>query len=196
MKVNQFYSLFLFALLFLTSISSKAQQWVGTNPGPLYYTGGNVGIGVTNPSAILEVSGDINISGTSPFFKMGGQRVFEGVMNTPTTGEHRLDIGEGFGTLLFKSVDNAQFNSDRVIFTGSKTIFDGGSVGIGTDAPTEKLVVRNGNIRILRTNGANAQLQLTDSGTRNWYNRVVVGSDRFAIADDAQEFYIHFRRKW
>ena len=40
-----------------------SSQWQGLSGNPIYYTGGYVGIGTTNPSAKLDVLGDVKTSG-------------------------------------------------------------------------------------------------------------------------------------
>src|SRR5258708_36127665 len=40
-------------------------QWSGTSPGPIYYNGGNVGIGTSSPGLALDVNGPVrSLSGS------------------------------------------------------------------------------------------------------------------------------------
>lgn len=62
--MKRLYFLPLFCLL---ASSLIAQTWSGTTPGKIYYDQGNVGIGVTSPSALLHVGdGNVNFNTSDP----------------------------------------------------------------------------------------------------------------------------------
>jgi hypothetical protein len=50
---------------------AQAQDWTQAPPN-IYYTGGNVGIGTTNPTQALEVNGNVRITPSSGSFAVGG----------------------------------------------------------------------------------------------------------------------------
>ncbi|NRA27006.1 MAG: hypothetical protein HRU10_07140 [Opitutales bacterium] len=112
---------------------------------------GNVGIGTSNPSAKLDVNGDIHM--------LGGALQF-----------NRTYVDSG-NVLTFHTKDNNRhgdfsFTSERTDNNTSKNLLfiegDSGEVGIGTASPSAKLDV-NGNIHML---GGALQLNRTyvDSG--------------------------------
>jgi hypothetical protein len=83
---------------------------------------GNVGIGLINPAYKLDVSGDINITGS---FRING-----------------VAIGGGSGTVTGTGTANyiAKWSGTSAI--GNSLIFDNGTnVGIGTASPTQSLTV-------------------------------------------------------
>jgi hypothetical protein len=91
---------------------------------------GNVGIGTTNPSAKLDVRGDV---------KIGGLMVLEKNTGSPNAGAIR-----------FGDHTNWKFHFKRHIGTNAgkelMTIVSGsGNVGIGTTNPSSKLQLMNGN---------------------------------------------------
>ncbi len=100
---------------------------------------GNVGIGITNPSASLVVRGNA----------------------TPVTDDHSVSIAgidtegnpvielRGSGQTPFIDFSNdsiTDYDMRMMLCDDDKLIFDGGSIGIGTANPTEKLDV-NGNVK-------------------------------------------------
>ncbi|MEA2113024.1 MAG: FISUMP domain-containing protein [Patescibacteria group bacterium] len=101
-------------------------KWIGSSS--IYYNTGNVGIGTTTPSALLEVSGE-------------GQQGFK---VTDTTNSITTGIWSGTSQGLIGTYTNTDL---RLITNGTSkmTILSGGNVGIGTTSPGEKLEV-NGNI--------------------------------------------------
>ena len=105
-----------------------SRLWVGGT--------GNVGIGTTTPSFLLDVAGNAAITGGNRlWFKAGSDIGLENaaadnaiyIANTGTAGSSILDIG-----------------------TGTMVIQEGGNVGIGTTSPTEKLHVE-GSIKSTQT---------------------------------------------
>ncbi|MEP1093747.1 MAG: hypothetical protein ABJG78_01480 [Cyclobacteriaceae bacterium] len=151
--------------------NTNGGNWVRWNAGSSYteflktviISSGSLGIGTTSPLGTLHVTRGSGSWGTAAFGGTNRTSHFN-----YSTDEHTYIRG-------------GKSNSD--VFIND----NGGNVGIGTTSPSKKLEVRDGDIRILRTNG-NAQLQLTDNGVRNWYVRVLDGVNRFSIADDASEF--------
>jgi len=136
-------------------------------------TGGNVGIGTTNPDTKLVVNGDIRV--------MGSNKI---LLGDPGTGEYIYSQRSGYYPIIFHTG-----GSDSMV------ILNTGNVGIGTTTPNAKLEV-NGNINAVGTissyaialdNGA-ARINLIndykpDTSARTWtlYNVGGTYGDRFAI---------------
>ena len=122
---------------------SPGNLWSGTDPGPIYYTGGLVGIGTSSPSRELHISkssGAVfraqDLSGTNQYIEIynnGGNTYYDS--NNNGNGKH---VFRGSG-----GTEYARFDSL-------------GRLGIGTTSPTENFVVSN--------NGA-AGLEINPSGT-------------------------------
>ena len=125
---------------------------------------GNVGIGTTNPSKKLEVdgdvsfSGDLNVSGTGKFTKLGvglphsgGYALYTHSIKAQNNSifENDLDVkGELETDTITISGDNMNIKTNTnhdIIFSTNNIetlrIKNNGNVGIGTDNPSEKLDV-------------------------------------------------------
>jgi hypothetical protein len=139
---------------------------VWTPSGNHIYRSSNVGIGVTNPAAVLEVAAR---TGTTTTPATNGLRV---VNSTNTAGNNAVlaagvagsSAGSPFVSLDISGingwsigVDNA--DADKLVFKNSwdftanpKMAIDvAGNVGIGTTSPTEKLTVSGGSLRVTST---------------------------------------------
>ena len=110
--------------------------------GDIYYNGGNVGIGTTNPDARLEVKDTDNhlqmrigslSSAISPVIRLQGKN------DNNTTNRYadiKLDAENGVLTLLAPKTTAPNINAINVK--------QGGNVGIGTTSPDAKLEVAGG----------------------------------------------------
>jgi hypothetical protein len=111
------------------AVSPMWGQWTGGSTGPIYYTGGSVGIGTSSPAELFEVNG-----GVSRF------------ANTPTTSSH-IDIyggtdGSSTSSLyIYGSSSNAPntYLGDGV-YNGYINAH-GGNLGVGTTSPQHLLHV-------------------------------------------------------
>nr|WP_174647566.1 hypothetical protein [Flavobacterium davisii] len=99
---------------------------------------GNVGIGTDNPLSKLDVFGDISLN-----YQHGASPIFRAPFGSPDAGAIDFGNGTGWKFHIRRRNDNAKLI----------TFIDNGSMGLGTESPTEKLDVR-GDIKfgsILRT---------------------------------------------
>ena len=128
-------------------------------------TTGNVGIGTTSPSALLDVNGNGSDSGGIALDDLTNlpyvhNRIYAGTTNTSGFNIH-------FGDTVFGHGYNLNF-----LAAGSSpvmTLQDNGYVGIGTATPWAMLEV-NGNIQVDGTINASQGINVTGSGNPSTYN--------------------------
>lgn len=151
----------------------------------LVVTGSNVGIGVSNPSAKLQVTGSFGLNGADsnfPFFVSDPSTSSRYTLTNKGMGFNLSDdyaqlqlYGGNGGYIDF--VNAAQDYNARIIYYGGSrldlvygttlSITAGGNVGIGNNSPGEKLEV-NGSIRLNDGNADGPQLKLASSGYSDW----------------------------
>jgi len=129
--------------------------------------GKSVGIGTTDPQALLHVAGDTRVDGN--LIVQGTQTI----VNTEVEATTRLEVtNTGTGPAVLVNQTGAQpiadFQDDGV---SSLFIADGGNVGIGTNNPTRRLHVAGGSnltgmVNINNSTGV-SQLTIRSSATNN-----------------------------
>jgi hypothetical protein len=128
-----------------------SSQW--TNSGNnVYYSGGNVGVGTTNPSKSLDVSGDVIVSNL-------------------TTGNINFT-----GNLYQNS---SLYISSQWTNSGNNVYYSGGNVGINTTNPTSTLTV-NGDVNIigdLNCSSGNLYLNTLSTGISNFFSGTFIASN-------------------
>ena len=119
------------------NLAGSSSPWTESGSN-VYRNSGNVGIGTTSPTTLLQVS-DSNAEG--PTFKIDGLSPSillqdnSGVSNTVDNFEIRNNLGK----LQINYGDNADANDDGFLSTNAFTISNTGNLGIGTSDPKEKL---------------------------------------------------------
>ena len=153
------------------SMSIVASQWT-TDASDIYYLDGNVGIGTTDPSFSLDVSGSINcntllVDGAAPSF--GGDYVKLDVSYS-TSSQNYLDVSastsSGSGSTVW--TQDASFN----------IYYDVGNVGVGMTDPSYSLDV-SGDARIsgaLMVGGGTINSSVTYDVSVNVNNKFVTVS--------------------
>jgi hypothetical protein len=100
-------------------------------------SGGNVGIGTTNPGAKLEIaSGFVRVQGTD-----SDQYFFEGIRTGVST---TLRIYDNSSVVFYDAFNSMFFRANQNGGSGGNIILTGGNVGIGTTSPARKLQVEVG----------------------------------------------------
>lgn len=102
----------------IAALTTIAESWIGpSSTTGIYFKGGNVGIGNTDPAALLDVSGIIRIRSVIDPHILFNNTAFQSSV---------LELGSGTTPALSLYFDKV-------------TILNGGNVGIGTPNPPEKL---------------------------------------------------------
>jgi hypothetical protein len=137
-----------------SSIGSQFSQWI-TNGTTIYYNGGNVGIGTSSPSSILDVNGSMTVrSGNSTNSFISNQLLF-GWQNTDTF-RHAIKTRHNSGANdSNNAIDFYIWQTSDTSNVGSKHLMSITSLGVGinTTNPTQTLSV-NGNILGISDNAA------------------------------------------
>lgn len=144
------------------------------NGAALYYRGGNVGIGTTNPASTLDVFDGVGQRGT---VHVGGYQA---------DGEPKLI---SFGDVDFVHVGE-NGTDDTMELKAARFFFTGGNVGIGTNNPVSKLSVASGNVNVANGNvsvaNENHQFGLvdTDNAGKTWTLSTIQTGSGFGVYED------------
>ena len=119
---------------------SPGNLWSGSDPGPISYSGGSVGIGTATPAGSLDVQGKAGAENTV-FLTNGNTGDSSNILQT------RDAAGTLNGAIRFSSLDSSiqflQDTTERVRIDGSGRVLVGqvGSMTAGTQAQYAKLQV-------------------------------------------------------
>lgn len=155
--------------IFLNDQALNVNYWLSNSTAPATYTMSNVGIGTSNPSSALHVSGDVTIDSNvimSKKISLGGLNI------KPNLG------GMANVSVVVTSIPGYSYNSSNVMFNaysnlpmlfqvgGSEVLrLDGtGNIGIGTSSPEAKMDVV-GNTRLTASNVLASTAKLMVTGT-------------------------------
>ncbi len=147
----------------LTGITASDSDWTISGDNMYSAVSGNVGIGTTNPGSNLK----LNVAG----------RIAPDWGNS-TNASYRF--GEGTENTGFSSPTT---NAIAVITNGSEKIriASGGSVGIGTTSPNDKLEVKDGGIRLYNSSDNKNYVLAYDSADNYFYIDEYGAARRFVI---------------
>ncbi len=161
--------------LILLSLASSAAwgQWLpaGATSGPIYYNGGNVGIGTTSPTSPLQIAANTG----SPY---GPQLSIVGSGETSSGLDLSWDSSSGYGAIA--TVLNG-------VGTGSLVLQpNGGNVGIANFSPKWPLHIGSGSTAAYGANGIELSWGNGAGAARDW---VVYSDQNFHILDNGYNQY-------
>ena len=131
--------------------TDKAVSFNGSAPvnSMVLDSSGRLGIGTSSPSTTLDVRGNAQISGSSLNFSCIGDNTVFNVKSASNTlsylgprASSGVGLQKGYFALADTGVDKIQLDS------AGSSYFNGGNVGIGTNAPAQKLEIMDGSISI------------------------------------------------
>jgi len=172
-----------------SSISARQFTVATENNLVLQPNGGNVGIGTSSPSSLLEIAGSapvLTMNRTSGSFtntidfKTAGSSVAS-IISNAGNGEQRYSVGPSVGWGGFQTFYTDTLERMRITNIGN--------VGIGTTSPSSKLNVNGGYLTVSGTDtnqiflegirtGTSTTLRLYDNGSTAYYDSYATMSFR------------------
>lgn len=160
---------------------------IGANSTPFIISGnGNVGIGTTTPTAILDINGPSRLRG---LLEMPTNTDF--IWNayySNSTWKYRTNgfaggfYQDGLGGLAFNVAPSGQTDG-ALVFKRAYTVLNNGNFGIGTSSPASNLEVVGDNNSGIRLSGNTSRLTFAGSKTNLWNLDNADGTLRFFKED-------------
>ena len=158
---------------------SGTSQWT-TSGTDIYYNGGNVGIGTTNPTAKLFIDSALTSVPTVGLLRLGS------LDYSAQTNKTMLSIAPGVVDVDAPGVAGGRLRIDS-----------SGNVGIGTASPNHSLVVNrdSGEARVLinALSTSNAALTFGTGGANDWTIYRPGNSNDLIIAEDSVNNHVTFQ---
>lgn len=139
-------------------VSSGSNKWnIYASGTANNYFAGNVGIGTSSPSAKLDISGAVSVTGTFSGTQAAGQMVIDTTgITINRVGANYVGVGTSATTLNYTAPTH--IFSNQANSTEWMRINSSGNLGIGTTSPVGRLMVY-GSSNIIQTNtGSSAAL--------------------------------------
>lgn len=127
-------------------VSGQTGTWTGGPTGPIYYNGGNVGIGTTSPATLFHVSG-----ATYELARFESSLPYSGLSIKSAGHQYELQSDQFNSFMVYDRTNTAQ----------RLTVSSSGNVGIGTTSPQTKLEISGSG----SDSGGNTDLRITGNGT-------------------------------
>lgn len=164
-------------VLSLSAFELFAQNWSGTTPGNIYYNGGNVGIGTSNPGARLHL---FNTSSDGVLIQSDSWPQVDLISNA-NDFRSKITINNTNGDLQFRIGQGASGTDGSL--DSKLLITQDGKVGVGTTDPREKLDIR-GNVHLPK----GQSIGFSPSGHSFFHNSNPVGHYSVGWFDDPSFF--------
>jgi hypothetical protein len=121
------------------------EPWINSGTNIYNFNSGNVGIGKSNPSTLLDVNGHINAVGN--IYTQGVQPLNDGTSKAISIRSRlsgNVNLYSESGNIIFYTNSSNRFIISSI-----------GNIGIGTDNPLRKLDIFNGDLLIRTSNESN-----------------------------------------
>jgi hypothetical protein len=167
--------------------SSGASQWT-TSADNIYYSSGNVGIGSSNPSTTLDVSGNITTD-TITFNQSTGvpPMIVNSTSLVSNLNVEFLDNKLGAYYLDYTNLNNKpSFVNSQWTSTGSDIYYNTGFIGIGTNVPLQTVHV-NGNLLQTSSDMQIIRTAYHASGLTSGTNRYIGAIINWAHTSDSDQ---------